>query len=426
MTFKTSYKVGLALIFCYLVAWLDRMAINTAIPDIAKEFAMDAKDRGWIFSAFFMGYALFQVPGGMLADRFGPRKVILAALAWWSVFTAATGLVAGFTSMVVVRFLFGMGEGIFPAAVWKVIGQWFTKKNRGTANALILSSIALGPALSPPMLKVLLPELGWRGSFYVLGIAGVVCLVLAYLYVSNSIHEHPQVSREEREEYERDSLSQAANAEKTLEKASFGELLRSPIIWVLFFVALIYNVTMYGWLTWLPSYLMKEKGLDLSNMAIAASVPYIFGTAGCILAGYVSDRWFRGRRKYLVLGSQLIGGICLYQFTQVSDFTTYMIYQCIAGFMLYMAAGAFWTLPMIVVPTKLMGKGSGFINTGGQIGGVLTSILIGYVITWNNNNYTTGFYVMLGALVIAALLVLTGIREQSAPAPKPSTEPALS
>lgn len=427
MTFKTSYKVGLALILCYLVAWLDRMAINMTIPDMATEFSMDAKDRGWILSAFFMGYALFQIPGGMLADRIGPRKVILAALAWWSVFTAATGLAFSFSSLAVIRFLFGMGEGIFPAAVWKVIGQWFTKKNRGTANALILSSIALGPALSPPLLKLLLPVIGWRGSFFALGCAGLVCLVLASLYVSNSLHEHPKVSQQEREEFERDTHSEAANAEKSLEKASFFELLRSPAIWVLFFVALIYNLTMYGWLTWLPSYLLKEKGLDLKNMASAASVPFIFGTAGCMLAGYVSDRWFRGRRKYLVFGSQVIGGICLYLFTQINDPFQYMVAQCIAGFMLYMAAGAVWTLPMILLPTKLMGSGSGFINTGGQIGGVLTNILIGYVITWNNDNYTTGFYVMLGALVVAAVLVLFGIREQPAPAPaKAAAEPALS
>ncbi|HEY0097271.1 MAG TPA: MFS transporter, partial [Archangium sp.] len=116
MNLKTSYKVGLAVLLCYLVAWLDRMAINMTGPLIRQEFQLGPDQFGWILSAFFAGYALFQIPGGMLADRIGPRKVILFALAWWSLFTALTGVVGGLVSMLAVRFLFGIGEGIFPAA----------------------------------------------------------------------------------------------------------------------------------------------------------------------------------------------------------------------------------------------------------------------------------------------------------------------
>ena len=427
MTFKTSYKVGLAVLLCYLVAWLDRMAINMTIPFIRDELQVGPEQIGWILSAFFLGYSLFQIPGGMLADRIGPRKVILAALAWWSVFTALTGVVGGLVSMLAVRFLFGIGEGIFPAAVWKVISNWYTKKNRSTANSVILSSVAFGPAISSLLLASLLPILGWRASFYALGGAGVVCVLCAWLYITNSIQDNPNVSREEREEFERDSHSQAANSEQTLEKASFGELLASPSIWVLFFVALIYNLTMYGWLNWLPTYLLEVKKLSLQRTGFVGALPFLCGGIGCMLAGYVSDRWFRGRRKYLVFGCQALGGVCLYLFTRIEAPVPYMIAQCIAGFLLFMAAGAIWALPMILVPTRLMGSGAGFINTGGQIGGFLTNILIGYVIKWNDNDTATGFYVMLGALVVAALLVLVGIREQPAPAPaSPSTRPALS
>jgi sugar phosphate permease len=427
MTFKTSYKVGLAVLLCYLVAWLDRMAINMTIPFISKELEVGPERIGWILSAFFLGYALFQIPGGMMADRIGPRKVILVALAWWSVFTALTGVVGGLTSMLVVRFLFGVGEGVFPAAVWKVIGNWYTKKNRATANSVIISSVAFGPALSSLLLAWFLPILGWRASFFVLGGAGVVCVLVAWLYITNSIHANPKVSAEELAEFERDTLSQAANSEQTLEKASFGDLLRSPAIWVLFFVALIYNLTMYGWLNWLPSYLLNVKGLSLTKTGLLGALPFLCGGIGCTLAGYVSDRWFRGRRKFLVFGCQALGGVCLYLFTQINDPFLYSIAQCIAGFLLFMAAGAIWALPMILVPPRLMGAGAGFINTGGQIGGFLTNLLIGWVIELNNNDYATGFHVMLGALVVAALLVLVGIREQSAAAPvKLSTETAAS
>src|SRR3954462_6207643 len=124
---KPSSKVGLVLMISYLVAWLDRMAINMAMPFMAKDLSVGADKIGWILSAFFAGYALCQIPGGLLADRIGPRKVILIALGWWTIFTCLTGVVSGLAMLLVVRFLFGVGEGLFPASVWKVIGQWFTR-----------------------------------------------------------------------------------------------------------------------------------------------------------------------------------------------------------------------------------------------------------------------------------------------------------
>lgn len=427
MKFKSSYKLGLALIVCYLVAWLDRMTISMTLPFMAKDLGIDPSEQGMINSAFFLGYALCQIPGGLLADRFGPRRVILVALVWWSLFTALTGLVQDLNSMLLVRFLFGIGEGIFPAAVWKVIGQWFSKKNRATANALILSSIALGPAITPLIMRPLLESVGWRGSFYTLGAAGVFCVLAAWLTITNSIHDNPKVSREELEEFERDTLSQSANAERSLQPVGFLDLLRSPAIWVLFFIALIFNLTMYGWLTWLPTYLMKQKGLDLKSMAWAASLPFWFGTVGVVLGGWVSDRWFRGRRKVLVFGCQVLGGICLFFFTQVTSTTAYTLLQCAAAVLLYMACGAIWAMPMVLLPPQVMGPGSGFINSGGQIGGVLTSTLIGYAIQARGNDYTAIFDVMLGALVAAALLVLFGIREQKpAQAPAPAVAGASS
>ncbi|HNV68614.1 MAG TPA: MFS transporter, partial [Candidatus Ozemobacteraceae bacterium] len=360
---KTSYRVGGVLVLCYLVAWLDRMAINMTIQDMAKDLNIGPERIGWILSAFFAGYALFQIPGGMLADRVGARLVILCALAWWSVFTGFTGLASTFGMMLAVRFFFGVGEGIFPAAVWKVIGSWFTKKNRASANALIISSIALGPALTPLILAPVLGKYGWRTCFYVLGLLGAVCWVVCHRMVYNSIREHPRSSPEEIEEYEADQKSETANREATLQKASFGDLLKTPIVWVLFSIGLVCNIAMYGWLNWLPSYLLREKNLDLKSMAFAASIPFMFGAIGCMSAGFISDRWFRGRRKLLVLICMGTGLLSLFLFTRVSDMTTAMVMQCVAGLSLFMASGALWALPMIFLPPALMGSGSGFINT---------------------------------------------------------------
>jgi MFS family permease len=141
-------------------------------------------------------------------------------------------------------------------------------------------------------------------------------------------------------------------------------------------------------------------------------------------SGWVSDRWFRGRRKVLVLGCQLLGGLALFGFTRVADATGFMVMQCIAGLLLFMAVGAIWAMPMVLLPPKLMGGGSGFIHMGGQIGGFLTNIIIGYVITRSGNSYAAGFNVLFGGLAVGAACMLFGVSEPPAGAPvtpRPST-----
>jgi sugar phosphate permease len=386
-----STRIGAVLMGCYLVAWLDRMAINMAIPFMSADLSIGADRIGWILSAFFAGYALFQIPGGILADRFGPRLVIAIALAWWSVFTGLTGLATSFSALLVVRFLFGVGEGLFPAAVWKVIGRTFPADRRATANALILSSVAIGPALTPLLIRPVLSSWGWRPVFWLLGVLGVIAFASARRLIPGP--------------------TEASSMGEMPSNESLRSLVRNRTVWALFVTAMAGNITMYGWLNWLPSYLMKVKHLDLKATALAASLPFVLGAMGCMLAGWVSDRWFVGRRKHLVLACQLLGGLALFGFTRVDGVARFTLLQSIAGFLLFMSVGAIWALPMVLLPSRLMGAGSGLINMGGQIGGFLTNLIIGYVITLAGGDYAAGFNVLFIGLVVSALAVLVGVRE---------------
>ncbi len=416
---KASYKVGLALILCYLVAWLDRMAIALTIPAMEGELGLEPQTKGYIISAFFLGYALFQVPGGLLADRFGPRRVIIAALSWWSCFTALTGMMRSLRSMIAVRFLFGVGEGIFPASVWKVISQWFTKKNRASANALIISSIAVGPAITPFVLVPLLKHVGWRGTYYCIGLLGVICVLVAWRYVYDSIEAGRGVGAEELAEYRAESSSAVANLEATGDQASFASILRTPLVWVIFFVGVIGNVGLYGWLQWLPDFFKKEHHLEGAAYMFATATPWIAASVGCALGGFISDRYFRGRRKYLVVLCQLGGVAGLYAFTRVqgAGLVTGMAFQAVAGFCFFMGTAAIWSLPVNLLPAKVMGTASGLINTGGQIGGVLSGVVIGTYIKMQGGNYMRMWDVVLAAGLVNAVLVLGGIWEKKAAAP---------
>lgn len=402
---KAKYRVALVIMVCYLVAWLDRMCISMTIPFMMKDLNFSATAAGSIMGAFFLTYSLFQMPGGMMSDKIGPRKVISGALVWWSVFTAFTGMVSSLTNILAVRFLFGMGEGVFPAPVWKTIGNWFNKKERATANSIILSTVALGPAITPLIMAPIIANFGWRSAFYVLGAAGVVCALLAWRYLADSPHECRDISEQELGQYETEKAAEAAAGDSQLAKASLRQLMASPTIWVLFTVWLTLTIAMYGYMTWLPAYLMKVRGLSLMSAGFAASVPFFFAAVGTGISGWIMDKFFKNNGKILIIMTELLGAFFLYQFFNVSDNTAAQVYQCVAAFFLWMALGAFWSLAVLVIPEHLMGSGSGFVNTGGQFGGFIAPIAIGFMIDYFGGNYAAGFNVLIGSTILSALVV---------------------
>ena len=425
---KTSTKVICAVLFCYLVAWLDRMAISMALPYIGKEFNLSATALGGILSAFFIGYAGCQIPGGWLADKFGSRRVITSSLAVWSLFTALTGMVGNITHMLLVRFVFGAGEGVFPGPVWKIVGSWFSKKDRGTANSCVLTSTTLGPALTPLIVAPLLAVYGWRAVFYLLGAIGVVCVFVSWRYIVDKPEDFPGIKAEEvqsiREQRAADEMISANLEQSIAPKASFWELIKEPRIWVMFFGVFFLTVPIWGYMTWLPTYLVKVRGMNLTRMAVAASIPFFVATVGMLLSGWMSDKFFRGRRRYLVIVSELLGAICLYLFYTTPSAEYALLYQSLAAGFLFMALGSIWALPVIYLPENLMGSGSGFVNTGGQLGGLVAPLAIGMVIDWTGGNYDAAFKLLALSCIVSCTIIFFGIREKmskAVPEPSPAT-----
>lgn len=417
---KTSTKVIVAVLFCYLVAWLDRMAISMALPYIGKEFNLSATALGGILSAFFIGYAGCQIPGGWLADKFGARRVITGALAVWSLFTAFTGMVANITQMLIVRFVFGAGEGVFPGPVWKIVGTWFSKKDRGTANSCVLTSTTLGPAITPLVVAPLIAAYGWRAVFFILGVLGIVCVYISWRYIVDRPEDFPGISAEEvqliKEQRAADEAAAAGLEQSIAPKASFWELIQEPRIWVMFFGVFFLTVPIWGYMTWLPTYLLKVRGLTLAKMSIAASIPFFVATVGMLLSGWMSDKFFRGRRRYLVIVAELIGAICLYLFYTTPSVEYATLYQSLAAGFLFMALGSIWALPVIYLPENLMGSGSGFVNTGGQLGGLVAPFALGLVIDWTGGNYDAAFKLLAFSCMISSTIIFFGIREKKNPA----------
>ena len=170
----------------FFVAFLDRVNLSVAMPLIAKDFQLSPEQTGLILSAFFITYTLLQVPGGILGDKIGPKKVMTVALVWWSVMTMATGLTKNFSQLYIVRILFGIGEGVHPPCAFKLNSNWFPNRERATANAIFTSANSLGPAVAPPLAVAIIGAWGWHSIFYIFGILGFLVIPLWIWIVRNA------------------------------------------------------------------------------------------------------------------------------------------------------------------------------------------------------------------------------------------------
>lgn len=415
----SNAKVGkkrniiLAILFItWTVCYMDRMVMTVAVPYIAKDFSLNSIQTGFIMSAFFAGYALFQIPGGMLADKFGARKVMAIAVSWWSVFTAVTGMATSLAHMLIVRFLFGLGEASFPGGSWKTVSTWFPKKERATANSLMLSSNSLGPAIAPLFVVGIMAAFSWRSVFYFLFIPGIVVVALILIFIRDNPADSKMLSQEEK-----DLIAAKDKDDVTAVKLSFGEVIKMPIVWKIFFTFFAFDIVFWGFSSWIPSYLVAARGFKLVKMGIVASLPFFAGTVGTVVGGWISDKYFVGRRKTVIVVSMIIAAICLLLTYNMANAVLATVFLTCTGFFVCVAFGGIWALPMNLLPPDVMGSSSGFINFAGQCAGFLSPIIMGYLIQFASGSYYMAFGFLVIASILAAAIAFT-INEKTAAAAK--------
>ncbi|HEV3371203.1 MAG TPA: MFS transporter [Xanthobacteraceae bacterium] len=417
------YILGLICLM-YLITYLDRVNISTAAPEISKEFGFDKITMGWIFSAFVWAYAMFQVPGGWLNDRFGARPVLAIIVAYWSVMTAATAMASGWLSFVVFRFLFGAGEaGAFPGAT-RAMQVWYPRRERGLAQGLTHSASRLGAAIAPPIvvliiaggqlelpwlhLSISMPALGWRSVFYICGAAGFLWSVWWYLSYRNLPEEHGSVNRAELQQIRgldaAGEINQAA-IEREGANVPWGTLLRSPNMWAIMCAYFTYVYCLYIFLTWLPSYLVDFRHFTLVKVGIFASLPLFAGVIGDTVGGVATDWLLKktrsarfARRAVAVVG--LLGcAVFMVAAGMTEDAYTAVYSLTAAMFFLECTIGPAWAVPMDC-GGKYSGTVSGMMNMAGNIGGALSPLVFGYLAQYDN--WGAPFIVSAALLVAGA------------------------
>jgi len=408
-TQATRPSVGrwyILLVIClmYLITYLDRVNISTAAPVISKEFGFDKITMGFIFSAFAWAYALFQVPGGWLGDRFGARSVLTIIVSYWSIMTAATAAAFSATSFFVVRFLFGIGEaGAFPVAT-RAMQNWYPKEERGFVQGITHSASRLGAAIAPPFVVLIMTTLGWQAVFYICGVIGIVWSLWWYLSYRDLPEQHSMVNAAELARI-RGGAGNASPAKRP--SVPWGTLLRSPNMWAIMCAYFTYVYCLWIFLSWLPSYLVDARGFTLLKVGIFASLPLWAGVVGDTVGGLATD-WLMAKTGNLKFSRRLVaivGMLGCAAFIVPAAFAedAYTAVWCLTGAMFFLECtiGPSWAVPMDM-GGEHSGTVSGMMNMAGNIGGALSPIVFGFLVQYGS--WQAPFVVAASLLVIGSAI----------------------
>lgn len=391
------------------IAYLDRVNISIAGPAIQSEFHLDNIHLGWIFSAFVLGYALFQAPGGWLADKLGARNVLALGVLWWGVFTALiTFLPAGMAGLVAmligVRFCLGMGEAVVYPATNCIVARWIPHSERGVANGIIFCGVGFGAGITPPLITYLLQNYGWREAFWASAVLGIGAGAVWFAIARDSPRAHPWILPEERNLIE-SSLAAASAARPAEARLNWRAIAGNRHILLVTFSYFCYGYAAYIFFSWFFIYLSKVRGLNLRESSYYTMMPFLAMAGGSLLGGWISDRLTKSRGARVGRCGVAIFGIGLSAIfiglsTQVASAQLASVVLAGGAGALYISQSSFWSV------SAAIGKGSagtvsGIMNMGGQIGGALTASLtpaIAKELSWNASFLVAAALCVLGAL----------------------------
>lgn len=405
---KTILPIRFVLVFCTflltVLLYVDRACISAAKSDISSDLGFSMTQFGWIMAVFTLGYALFQTPSGKLADAYGARSVLAGIVTIWSALTAVTGFAWNYTSMLVIRFLFGAGEaGAFPA-LSKVVYNWFPIGERGTIQGINFSGSRIGAAFAMPLVAWMLHEIGWRHTFLVFGAFGILYGALWFLIFREKPEQGRFIGSDELEYITQNRQKASPGMKKTL---PFSTILKSSTMWKTMVQYICSNFTFYFSLTWMYPYIQERFQLGLVEAGFYTSIPLIAGAIGNWLAGILVDaiyrkgKWKLSRSFPAIVGFAL-SAIGMIMVTQVSTPVLSVAFMALAVFGADMTLSPSWAF-CIDIGKENAGAVSGTMNMAGNLGAFVTIIAFPYLFQWNNR-YEPFFIICAGLSVVAIVM----------------------
>ncbi len=409
---RARYRVVALATTLAMVTYLDRVAIGTLAPGIRRDLGLTAVQMGWVFTVFQLAYGLFEVPTGRWADRVGTRSVMARIVIWWSALTAATAAAFNYPVMLVVRFLFGVGEaGAWPC-VARTFSRWIPRAERGRAQGIFFAGAHLVAGLTPAVIvgggllgswwPGMLSVMSWRGVFVAFGLVGLVWVTVWLYWFRNDPSQHPAVNAEELATI---VVDRPRDLPHPTGLAYWGELLRSRNMIALSVMYIPNCMMFYFCITWLPTYLLERHGFNISGMALFAGLPLLVSIPGDLLGGWLTDRLssrygLRVGRCGLGAVAYLVVGLCLIAAGRAwSPVLAAVLIAAATGLTMFTLGAAWGTA--IEIGGNHVGVVGGTMNSIGNLVAMLNPLIVAYSVEWFAS-WDVPLYVMGGLFLIGA------------------------
>ena len=413
------------------ISYLDRVNISIAGSSLAEEYHLSQVRLGWVFTAFLLGYALFQTPGGWLVDRFGPRRVLTVGVVWWGIFTALTASLptkiwGAVVFFILVRFLLGAGEAIIYPSTNQFVSQWIPSQERGKANGLIFAGVGAGAGMAPIFVSYVMVHYGWRASFWMSALIGLLAGIVWYLIARDRPESHPLVNSEELTFIQKDreptapvDSSSRNSGQKNTDASplhlSWPAILTSKSILAVTASYFCFGYVAWIFFSWFYIYLAKVRGLDIKASALYSTLPPLAIVACSLCGGAINDALSRAYGKRVgrcgvAFVALLLAAVFLVVGSRAASASVASIVLSGGAGALYLSQSSYWSVTADLAGDSA-GSASGFMNMGGQFGGALTASLtpaIAQQYGWTSSFLVAALLSVAGA--IAWLLVDPGCR----------------
>jgi MFS family permease len=405
---RSTTRVLFLLCVMYLITYMDRVNVSTGSIAFGKEFNLSNTQIALVFSAFAYPYLIFQVIGGWLGDRFGPRRTLTVCSIIWAGATVLTGLSTGLVTMLIARVLLGLGEGAtFPTAT-RALSNWSPPDRRGFAQGITHAFARIGNAITPPIVTWLMIAVSWRGAFIILGLFSFVWALVWRWYFRDDPRDHAKITAKEIE-----VLPPYVGVKET-PAVPWGALVKRmlPVTLVYF----CYGWTLWLFLTWIPQYFLHNYHMNLKNSAVFASGVFFAGVIGDWFGGHLTD-WLLKRtksrtkaRSYMVAVCNLATLASLLPILFIHDSTVAALCLSLGFFFAEMTIGPMWAIPMDIAP-KYSGAASGLMNMGSALAAILSPVVGGKIIDVTGN-WDWPFIGSMGLMAVGAVFAFAMKPEQ--------------
>ena len=402
---KKRNIVLLLLVLISVVTFLDRINITMASQDIMTELGLSESQWGWVLSVFTISYGLMQVPLGVWGDKRGYRLVLALIVLWWSLFTGLTGLAWSFGSLLVIRFMFGIGEaGSYPCMTGVVV-KWYKQHETSTAQGYIWAASRMGGALTPFIVLPVLTLLGWHWAFYLLAALGVVWAAGWYFWFRDKPAEVKGISDEE-------LATLPEPIKKSEEKVAipWRKMMQNRQFWLILAMYFFYAWGSWFFFSWFPRFMEVGRGFDKSELTYVIAIPFVMSMVGNIAGGYLSSKLslkygLKVGRRLLGVGGLAVSALFMFLAAFIPGKMEVFVFLSLAFGVIDLMLPSAWAI-CSDIGGRYSGAVSGAMNTAGNIGGFVCATAFGYLIE-ATDNYNVPLFVITAMLVISAMLFLS-------------------